>query len=207
MADVIHPLPARQSAAAFHHAKVLGGDSAHFMLQGSQGVFAARCAVSCLVVPVAGDQVLVSSSDNVHYILAVLTHDASAAAELRLPPKTQIKCSEHLEIQGTQIGIQSADLNLTSVRSHWISGALKLYANRLDAQHEEVNFRAGTVQSLMQRVVQRADTVMRWVEGVETANIGQCIKTVREAWTLHAKHAVLTARSDVRIDGERIHMG
>ena len=48
---------------------------------------------------------------------------------------------------------------------------------------------------------------MRWIEGVETLNIGDLVQTVRRAYTTRAERAVITAQKDVMIDGERIHMG
>ena len=66
---------------------------------------------------------------------------------------------------------------------------------------------AGSLHTVAKRVTQRFDALMRWVETVETLNIGNLIQNVRGALASHSHHAVITARKDVKIDGERIHMG
>jgi hypothetical protein len=48
---------------------------------------------------------------------------------------------------------------------------------------------------------------MRIVEGVETLSIGNLIQHIRQNYTSHSHQTVITARKDMRIDGERIHMG
>jgi hypothetical protein len=57
------------------------------------------------------------------------------------------------------------------------------------------------------QITQKTDMLLRWVEGVETLSIGNLIQNVRQNYTSHSQQAVITASKDMRIDGERIHMG
>jgi hypothetical protein len=61
--------------------------------------------------------------------------------------------------------------------------------------------------SVARQVNQKTDILVRWVEQVETLNIGNLIQNVRKNYTSHSDQAVITAKKDMLINGERIHMG
>jgi len=215
MAVNVLPLRPPTEQASLEYGEVKGGAQGQFMVQLGQGTVAARCAVSCLVQPESGDQVLISQHSHGHYILAVLSRQQTAV-EIRLPADATLHTEGRLNLQAKQgvrlssaeaIDVTAPQLNLTGLQTRIQADTLAVTAPTLSADHDQVEFRARQVSSWTQRLIQRADTVMRWVEGVETAHIGQFVKHVRQAYLMNAQNTVITARGDVRIDGERIHMG
>lgn len=215
MAVNVLPLRPLGGEATLEYGEVKGGSGPQFMVQLNHGTVPARCAVSCLVHPECGDKVLLSSHSQEHYILAVLSRTQSAV-ELHFSGETTIHSEGALNLRSAQpIHLTSAEtlscvaqnLELTAVKTKLYAQDLTVTAPSLKADHDEVEFRARTVSSWTQRLIQRADTVMRWVEQVETAHIGQLVQHVRQAYLMNSQNAVITARGDVKIDGERIHMG
>jgi len=63
------------------------------------------------------------------------------------------------------------------------------------------------LQGTFDRVFQKSDQVMRWVETIETLNIGNWVQNIKHTLNSRAQHQIITAKSDVRVDAERIHMG
>jgi hypothetical protein len=45
------------------------------------------------------------------------------------------------------------------------------------------------------------------INRTEILNIGNLVQNIRKNFTSHSRQAVITASKDMRIDGERIHMG
>lgn len=209
------PLYPAQDETRLEHALVKGGGPEFYLVQTAQGIVNARVAFSCLVKPCANDQILLSGNGQAHFILAVLARTENAM-EIELQGDARISATGSLTLHSQrELNLASQEnVRLTGIGLHLVSALAKLttqtlqiHATHAESDHDEVQFRTRTLSSWAQNVFQRADTVMRWVEGVETANVGQWVKSVRQAYTLHAQHAVITARGDVRIDGERIHMG
>jgi hypothetical protein len=103
---------------------------------------------------------------------------------------------------------------VASSEMHLMSGKLGVCADRLTTRSRETECHVGaarvlgtSIDSVVKRITQRTETIMRWVEGVETLNIGNLIQNIRKTLSSHSHQAVMTAKGDMRIDGERIHMG
>lgn len=211
----VHPLHPPRDATDLQTGLIKGGEADAYTVQTKDGVVAARPAVSCLVQPHTDDLVLLTRQVNRYFIIAVLERQGNAI-NMNVPGDLRIRAHGQLAIESEhQLKLSAAqDIQLTGLSVNLVAGlafltaqTLKLQAPRVEADHDEVEFRTRRLSSWTQQVYQRADSVMRWVETVETANIGQWVQNVRQAYMLHAQHAVVTARGDVRIDGERIHMG
>jgi hypothetical protein len=183
------------------------------------GVVNARLAFSCLVTPMVGDTVLVSVSQasGDYFVLAVLDRGDTQDMALNFPasvkmsaPKGQIDV-----IAGKDVNLLStAKTNLLSAEINMTSGEMNVNAGKLIANMTDVESHSQSVKlythmfsSVAKQVSQKTDVLVRWVEQVETLNIGNLIQNVRKNYTAHSDQAVITASKDMRIDGERIHMG
>lgn len=153
-----------------------------------RGTLASR-AFGCLVEPRVGDVVMLGEDDEGRsYILQVLERPTapgqSQSAELSLPGcETLSLSSKELSIQGAKaVAVRSGgDLELASV-----GGTLRMVA-------------ADIVSSAASSIVQLAQ---HW--------IGRAAQMSLDASALlrtHGRHHVMTASQEMRIDGERIHMG
>ena len=196
---------------------VKGLSNKTLMIQIDAGVINARVAFSCLVAPEVGDIVLVNQSANDFHVLAILERATGQDMTLKFPSNVKMVAadgqfdlvsnkninvisaantrmvSKNLNITASNIDINAAKLSTRTkdIESH--SQSIKLYTNILD--------------TVAKQVTQKTDTLIRWVENVETLSIGNLIQNVRKNLVSHSTQAVITAKKDMRIDAERIHMG
>ncbi len=173
-------------------------------------------AFSCLVSPVPGDRVLLSCSAQECFVLAVLERKEqkmtldfpgdvcfrSVKGTIALEAGNRVEVSALKRIDGA-----APEVSLVSGKSRMISDELTLRARKVETHADEANLFVKAITAVSDRVTQRAKTVARVVEGVETLRIGDLIQTVRRTLTLRSRYANITARKDMKLDGERIHMG
>ncbi|MEE4359813.1 MAG: DUF3540 domain-containing protein [Desulfococcaceae bacterium] len=213
----IIPFTCPSTECKMETAWVKGVSEDAIMIQTDSGVMKAGTAFSCLVLPETGDKVLLSRSHRECYVLAVLERPLGKDMALHFPASVSMKAE-----QGQMNMVSGKDMNLISgqktrmlsAETHISSGEMHINAAKLTARtHEmeshakQVRFFADAVDSVVKRITQRADTIMRWVEGVETLNIGSLIQNVRRSLTSRSHQAIISAKEDISINGERIHMG
>jgi hypothetical protein len=191
------------------------GDSA--MIEFNGGAVNAAIAFSCLVRPVAGDKVLVARTERECHVLAVLERSAGRETTIEFPGDARLS-APHGRMDftaGTELNLIGAQrTRMVSADTRIMTGELDVSAGRFtgrsaksEAHLGEARVFADSIDTVAKRITQRAETVMRWVEGVETLNIGSLIQNVRKIMMSHSHHAVITAKKDIKIDAERIHMG
>jgi hypothetical protein len=177
----------------------------------------ARAAFSCIVEPRAGDVVLVSQSANDFHVLSVLDRPEQQDMTLRFPSDVSLVASAGQMdlVSGDKINVVSAtgahmasdELTFTAGRMRVSTDELTSHANHINNHSQSISLYTNILDTVARQVSQKTETLVRWVEGVETLSIGNLIQKVRNNLTSHSSQAVITAKNDMRIDAERIHMG
>lgn len=213
----IIPIQAKQADCRLVNASVKGVSQQTVMIGLGVGVVNARTAFSCLVAPMVGDNVLVSQTGSDYFVLAVLERDATQDMALNFPanvkmaaPKGQIDviAGKDVNLLSTaKTNLLSAEINMTSSEMNVNAGKLTAHMTDVESHSQSVKLYTHMFSSVAKQVSQKTDILVRWVEQVETLNIGNLIQNVRKNYTSHSDQAVITASKDMRIDGERIHMG
>lgn len=180
------------------------------------GVITARCAVSCLVEPQPGDRVMLSQDGRQAFILAILERDTEAV-QLRFPGdvRVQVPAGAMTLTSAGPMTVESASaLHQHAPRWRMVAGQAEVVTNDLTVSSrratvtaDDCKLLAKALDSVIDRVSQRSKVLVRWVEELESVQAGQLIQRVRQTFSLDARHTVVNARKDVKIDGERIHMG
>ncbi len=201
-------------SAAFEHATVQAVTEDATIVHGPQGVTSAAIAVGCWVAPEPGDRVLLSRFAGECFVLSVLARESSAR-QLRVGGRLTVSAGE-LELSGDQ-GVRVASAEGLRLRGHRVdvagidtdirSRGLRVTGEECNVQLQRARLITRSLESLGERVVQCARTFTRRVEETETLHVGTLIQRIRENWLSRSKRTSITARSDVQIDGERIHMG
>ena len=189
--------------------------SSLFVVQSERGVLPAKQAASCLLVPDIGDKVLVNSIDGEIYILAVLEKKSQQS-------KLSLKGDVTLESEGCLSVTSAKAMQLTSLESlsqvspiiTALSKTHQLTTEQLSTHSQKITVNSGQAQvnikevhGMFERVYQKADQVIRWVETIETLNIGNWVHNIKGTLNSRANNQIITAKSDVKVDAERIHMG
>ena len=157
--------------------------------------FTARRALSCIVEPAVGDRVLVARSLDAResYVLAVLERDHDAPVTLVSPRDTELR------VTGT-LALVADDATIAAPRFSLLTGRARVHATRVTAI-------LGTVESLLDRTVQRVKQVFRVVEEVDHVRAGRIDYEATATMSLHAENTTITAEGLVKMDGEQIQLG
>ena len=178
--------------------------------------FQARPAVSCLVAPQKGDRVAVMDDGCCgYYILHVLERDCSDVAievrgalrmragkgiSLAARQSVDLAAAAGCTLSGKTIGMVAEEASVC-VRKLRASG------HELLSNYAKVNVIARWLGTVADTVMQQARNSVRNIEMLDKQQAGESITHVRKLFSLRAKQAMLTAEQDVKVDGERIHMG
>jgi hypothetical protein len=139
-------------------------------------------ALSCLIAPLPGDQVLVFAGEET-FILALLARTQLGEALLSVPRARTLAIRQaRVEVSATE----HAALRSLGGLELGAAGTLTLAAR---------NFFATVAESLVENV--------RHYVG----RFGHCLMEAKELMRLHSRQATLTAEKEIRIDAERIGMG
>jgi len=213
----IIPFNNRSADSGLIRAQVTAVTGDRIVIDTDIGIATSSTAFSCLVSPQPGDTVLVNYSGDGYYILAILERPDSQDMALDFPADVKMKSpSGKIDlVAGKDINLLSAcDTHMLSDNLHVNSGNLDVTTGKLTSRSREIEAHTGSLglftrslNLVAKEITQKTDMLVRWVENVETLNIGNLIQNVRRNYTSHSDQAVITATKDMRIDGERIHMG
>lgn len=206
-----------ETAAGLHTATVQSRDGDTCLLLGAGGIHAARPAFGCAIQPEAGDTVLCLRDERGRYFVlnvlerqgggpAVLGVDGdmvlrSARGDLTLAGRNlDMAAGKRLQMVGQRLDVNAAEALCQLGRSTF-SG------EDLTARVSRMRVFADSVETVAGRLLQRLKLCFRMVDGLDQLNARDKLETVHNLSATRARQAVLTAEQDVRIDGERVHIG
>lgn len=211
------PINGSQEECNVVRASVKAVSKNSLMVDIGAAVINARTAFSCLVEPMAGDTVLINRSGKDYYVLAVLEREQQQDMTLAFPASVKMTASEgRIDfIAGKDINLSSTantrliskNISMTSAAMEICTARFTAHASQIETHSQSVKLYTDLLSTVTEKIIQKTGMLVRWVETVETLSIGNLIQNVRRNYTSHSNQAVITARKDMRIDGERIHMG
>ncbi len=180
------------------------------------GLVSSRKAFSCLVSPVKDDKVLFTRQDSC-YILAVLERSAGPDMVLDVPGNLSVRAKQGAITAQAVDKVSLSSLNgvetvapqftviadNTTVASH----DMTLKSERIQAVSSEVKLFAKCLNFMADQWFQQSKNETRVVEGVETHTSGSLIQNIKKALSIRSVYSTITAKKDMKIDAERIHMG
>ena len=211
-----NPNPLAAAGAGMIQAKVVDAGEDICRLTGPAGAFTARRAASCLLQPAAGDTVLAAVLPDSTWVLAVLVRGDSPAL-VPLPADCTVKVAggglnltvpDELTLgAGRHFSVVAPEVSLQAARASVGLGALQLAAGLVEATVEHIKTASEFLDTVATRVRLKAGSVHRQVEDLEHLQAGQLYYSIKNVLNMRGKHAVVSAQSEVRLDGERIHLG
>jgi hypothetical protein len=211
-----NPKHAAAAEAGVIQAKVVDAGEDICRLTGPAGAFTARRAASCLLQPATGDTVLAAVLADSTWVLAVLVRGDSPAV-LPLPKDCTLKVTEgslNFTVQdelvlgaGRQVSVLAPEVSVQAARASVGRGALQFAAGLVEATVEHIKTASEFLDTVATRVRLKAGSVHRQVDDLEHLQAGQLYYSIKNVLNMRGKHAVVSAESEVRVDGERIHLG
>lgn len=181
------------------------------------GAYEARRAAGCLLAPQVGDEVLVAvAPGRACWVISVLERDESAGAVLELDGDVTIRAprgrlsiaAEGLDlVSGKETNLVSGELNVRASQGNVVLEKLAFLGSSLLAEVKAARLVAEALDTVAERVVQRAKRAYRFVAEVEHVRAGRIDCAATKELTLRAENAVIMAEELVKVDGAQIHVG
>lgn len=188
------------------------------LVETPSGLVQARQAVGCLIRPLPGDKVLVCADrDGAAYVLAVLERPQDEGLEICFDRPAAIRVSQGrlslVSQEGIDLGAnQDIHLAASTLEVHAARGEIAVdraafLGTFLEVQAARVRLLAGVLESVAERLTQKVKRSYRLIEESEHVKAGSLDYFARKWMSFKGRYAMLTAREDVKVDGERIHIG
>lgn len=159
-----------------------------------------RRAVGCLIVPQAGDRVIISSMDNQIWLLMVLERDEDRQVELNVLSDLHIRSAGKLSLSGQSLRVnaQKGDCHINEM--NYSGDKLSVWVNLSRIVGERT-------ESVWQTVIQISHHLLRTTRWTEQVRAGQLDIKAEDYARLHARNTVITSKAITKVDSEQIHMG
>jgi len=193
------------------------GDAATLRVRTAGGTFEARPAASCLLAPRDGDLVELAVADGAGcWILAVLERDGGSPARIAIEGDLQVAATGRVTVSSRagidllaedDVAVRTGRLDVRSVEVRATFDRLTSLGKLLHQQIEKVRSVSSTVDLVAERLTQTVERCYRFVGESDTLRAERMDYEATAALRMHAKNAVVTADSLVKLDGGQIHMG
>ena len=167
-------------------------------------VLAARRAASCMLEPVAGDQVLVhvDGPDQPAYVIAVLERAREAqVASYRL---SESIC---LVADPRQLKVQTPSLDITAEQGDFKIAHLNSVHREHVEQAESVSLVAGQATHQVGRFVAKLRDSFRLIEGLDRTQASNIDQSAQYQMSLDADITKINAQHVVKVQGKKIDLG
>lgn len=198
---------------------VAGCNGHKIIVQTPAGQMKARRAASCLLVPAAGDQVLLSE-DNFGrvYVLSILERpDHPAENQIALDGATRLTVAEgDLTIVAEKgvtmaspahVSLSAGELQVQAARADIGLDETTVAGTSLNASFERIRTMARSMDTFIKSWVQRMSSCFRYVREVDETQAASARQLVEGTLTVQTGNSVHIAEGHVKIDAEQIHLG
>ncbi|WP_437568524.1 DUF3540 domain-containing protein [Sorangium sp. So ce542] len=176
----------------------------------------ARRAKGCLVAPEPGDKVLCALDAEVVYVLSVLEGegattrvDVEGALELTARRgRVSVRGAESVDVSGGKaVSITGPKLDVRAADGSVAIDKLGFFGRLVMAEVGKAVVAARELDSLADRVVQRARRVFRLVEEIDQTRAGTVDVRADGLLGLRGESAIVSARVLTKVDAAQIHLG
>lgn len=199
------------SGALIDTARVVRRDGNEFLVL-TAGTLALRAqkAAGCLLEPDENDTVLVvRNSPAGVFILTVLERGSDSGSKVVLPGDAT------LSAEGGNLTIsadRSATLAAPEIALHGIQGDvsfvnLSLTASFAEAKAGRLSLVSAAIDTICDRITQRVRDCFRRVSRMDSTSAGQVSIRTENRFDLKADAVSMMAECEVKIDGDKIHLG
>ncbi len=188
----------------------------HFVIAIDNASYTAGKAVSCLQYPELGDKVLLLMDREDCYILSVLEKKGNRS-KIVFEGDTEFICKngkirlisqKGLDLMTTgSLNINTSNLQIAAEQGAVNIDRLTILGSYLLGKIAKIKIVGGSLESLFDRFRQKTKHSYREVRETDYLKAKQLDYNADSLMALHGKFSFITAEEDVKINGERIHMG
>lgn len=209
-------LPYRNASEQCFCGIIKGKSEQQWIVDTGLGVVTAKTAFSCLVKPQINDQVMIACDSNDYYILAITAREVTSQLEVNFGDlvsasisegNLSLDCEDTFTIQTKATELSSRTVKVTATDSQLLSHKVTVVGDDLSTKFNSVKRFANNVLDICETVTRKLTHCFKHVDGLEQHQSRDSIQSVKNSLTMRSHHANITARKEMKIDGERIHMG
>jgi len=186
--------------------EVLSVDSGSVYIKqmGDDRIFEAVCAVSCILEPVAGDQVLVhlDGLDQPAFVIAVLVRTKPAC-------ETSYRLSDTVSFVAdkNQLKINAPSFGISAVQAKLEIDQLQGIYKEVTQAAESVSLVAGEATHKVGRFIARLRDSFRFIEGLDRTQAGNIDQSAQYQISLDADITKVNAQHVVKVQAKKIDLG
>lgn len=188
----------------------VGDDGDLVTVKTPRGEIEARRAVSCLLRPVEGDEVLLSSDSRRNgYVLSVLTREQDTPAVMRFDGDVTLHArggDMSLRCDNTLI-CQADGLDMAASRAEMAIDDAEIVAREASVAAKRLETVIGGIEQICGTLIQRLGRYFRHTAGHEEKQAGSSTHMVSGTLAVTSENTVMQSRETTRIDGETIQVG
>jgi hypothetical protein len=198
-------------------ARVARADHGQIELAVADRLVGGRCAVSCLVVPRAGDRVsVVKDPEGRHYVTAILERTAPGDLELfsqypitiRSADAVRVKAATALDLDaGERIGVRSPLLEAVTGRFTAIAKAVCVTSAEALLHSKVVRLCSELIDAVAQRIGVSAEHSYRHITGTEQLRCRDLDLRASDLACLRARTTLVKAKDLAKVDAEQVQIG
>ena len=182
-----------------------------------RGRYRAELALSCLVEPCEGDQVLVATQPNGQaFVLAVLRRPSEAKPRLRFEGDVEVAAGGRIAFVANggvdiatpaDVNVMSAKVDVRAREASFVLDAVSYVGRvaRIDA--DKVKSVVQLFDQVVDRFHQKAKRSYRFIEEVDVTRASEIDLRAKENLSMRGRNAVVNAEQLVKVDGRQIHLG
>ncbi len=208
----------KQAFVVEEYGHIVGKTGDRYQVETTTGRVEALRAVTCLIEPGVGDKVLVCLAEGeAAYVLAILDRPDQADFHMAVPGNLTVsstKGSIRMKAKDTialsserSVEMSSACLNTTFHTAQLVFHKLLYMGHIFEATLSRIKTVSRVVEAISERFHQIAGTSYRTIKESEHLRTGTYHCIVDKLLSMRGKYTVLTAKTDVKINGKHIHMG
>jgi hypothetical protein len=169
--------------------------------QHQAGTLLMQQAFSCAFTPEIDDEVSFIKSPNGHYYILNILHRTQASS-------AKIHSQHGIELHTSEcIDLQSSALSITNIKTKLTSTDTQVYSQESNIQAESISVKAKSVETIAERSLQKFKDSFRIIERIEQTSAKDIIQNIKNVFLQRSKNADISAQGDIKINGDRIHMG
>ena len=196
-----------------HHevGNVLSALEDGFVVESDTEVLEARRATSCLLEPIPGDLVLVAvvEGQSFGYVLAVLERGSDAPATLVSEGDLNIRLKKGVlgVVAPEAVRVASGAFEVHAAEGQVAIGHLSFLTRILRGDLGKAKLIAETVDSVVERVLQKVKRSYRFVEECDHVRADQIDYMAKKTARLHGETTLLSAEQLAKVEADQIHLG
>ena len=171
-----------------------------------------RRAVSCLVVPQAGDRVCWQLDDDgdaeTYWITQILMRAGTGPVTLRLPADATLVCDGGIfRISGGELHLDAETLEVRARKTLFLFETAETIGACWEGVVTAMRWTGSTLTSVVDRLTTIAKTRLQVTEGQDSVRAGSLDLRAQGLATVHAEHLLIEAERLVKTRAPQIHMG